>query len=61
MRTCDYAPRTEDSIKSIIKTKLFKIFEKKLQKLISFACSHTYKWFFIELEAKSSGAFSQCN
>ena len=54
MRTCDYAPRTEDSIKSLIKTKLFKIFEKKLQNLISFACSHTCKWFFIELEAKSS-------
>ena len=32
VRTCDFAPRTEDPIKTPIKTKLFKIFE--LQKWI---------------------------
>ena len=34
VRTCDFAPRTEDPIKTPIKTKLFKIFENKLQKWI---------------------------
>ncbi len=34
VRTCDFAPRTEDPIKTLIKTKLFKIFENKLQKWI---------------------------
>ena len=34
VRTCDFAPRTEDPIKTPIKTKLFQIFENKLQKWI---------------------------
>ena len=38
MRTCDFAPRTEDPIKTPIKTKLFKIFENKLQKWIYIIC-----------------------
>ena len=34
VRTCDFALRTEDPIKTPIKTKLFQIFENKLQKWI---------------------------
>ena len=37
VRTCDFAPQTEDPIKTPIKTQLFRIFENKLQKWIKFA------------------------